>query len=278
MRFLRLTVPVLAIALVVAGLVIAVPSSGDTPDYYVALGDSLSQGYQPGLGDTNQGYVDDLYATLRAQDPNLALVKLGCSGETTTTMINGGICSYSAGSQLNAAVAFLQANSAKVKYLTLDIGANDVDGCASGGSIDPVCVASGLQTIGKNLVTILGALDSADGRKPLAVGMTYYDPFLAEWRTGLTGQVVATASVPLANSLDTELAAEFTLYGLRTADVGSAFKTDAFVPQVSTSYGTLPTNVAYICNYTYMCSPSNIHANPPGYQLIANVFAKSISG
>ena len=276
MRILRFALPVLMLA----GLVTAVPSfatSTPTPSYYLALGDSLSQGYQPGLGNTTQGYVDDLYDTLKVNQPDLQLDKLGCSGETTGTMINGGVCTYPEGSQLKAAVAFLASHKGEVKYLTLDIGANDVDNCAVGGSINTSCVAAGLQTIGKNLVTILGAITSADGRTPLSVGMTYYDPFLASYLTGTSGKEVATLSVGLAAALNTELSVEFSLYGLHTADVSGAFQTGTFAPQVNTPpYGKLPTNVHNICTFTYMCSLSNIHANPAGYALIASVFSRYI--
>src|SRR5207237_3394133 len=81
------------------------------PVYYLALGDSLSRGIQPSqtgvLVETNQGYVDDLYAYYRARHAELRLAKLGCSGETTATMITGGVCSYPLGSQLTEAVQFL---------------------------------------------------------------------------------------------------------------------------------------------------------------------------
>ena len=72
--------------------------------YYLALGDSLSQGVQPDAAgtsvETGQGYADQLYAMLRPSQPTLQLVKLGCPGETTATMIHGGICHYPGGSQL----------------------------------------------------------------------------------------------------------------------------------------------------------------------------------
>ncbi|MEU5878812.1 hypothetical protein [Spirillospora sp. NPDC047279] len=48
-------------------------------------------GAQPGQG-PDEGYTDVLYAALKQRDPHLRLVKLGCGGETTTTMLNGGIC------------------------------------------------------------------------------------------------------------------------------------------------------------------------------------------
>ena len=106
------------------------------PHYYVSLGDSLAAGYQPDVNaNTRYAYTDQLYAKLKKTDPKLVHIKLGCSGETTGTMVNGGICSYpGATSQLDAAVKFLRAHHGEVRYVTLDIGANNVDGCLAGGT------------------------------------------------------------------------------------------------------------------------------------------------
>jgi len=282
-RIRRVLLPVVMALGLAATAVVGAPASGaDEPHYYLALGDSLSRGYMPGFGDTDQGYVDDAYAALHASDPSLELVKLGCSGETTTTMINGGKCldRYPVGtSQLDAAAAFLRDHPGAVKYMTLDIGANDVDGCASGGSIDAACVTQGLVTIAQNLTTILSRLhDAAGGQQPRRVGMTYYDPFLASWLTGVQGQLIAIASVPLLETLNTTEAALYLLYGWRVADVGAAFHSADFLTHRTVDgYGSLPTNVAYICQYTYMCSLQNIHANVAGYQLIADVFVRRLT-
>ena len=62
MRLPRITSLALA-AVATAGLATAGPASADTTHYYVAFGDSLSVGYQPGQGNTTQGYVDDLYVS-----------------------------------------------------------------------------------------------------------------------------------------------------------------------------------------------------------------------
>jgi lysophospholipase L1-like esterase len=273
----------IVVAVVSLGVSVAfVPAGGadPAPHYYVSLGDSLSRGYMPGAGDTDQGYADDLFATLQARDPSLQLVKLGCSGETTGTMITGGKCTdrYPVGtSQLAVAEQFLRNHRGQVTYLTLDIGANDVDGCASAGSIDPVCVTKGLVTIAQNLNTILAGLTQASGRLPRSIGMNYYDPFLQQWLNGPQGQVVAAASVTLLEALNTAESTEYVLYGWRVADVATAFHTLDFInKRPAPPYGLLPQNVAYICNYTFMCSQQNIHANAAGYQLIANAFAKHI--
>jgi lysophospholipase L1-like esterase len=281
---LRRVLSSVVVALIAAGAAVAIvpaASADASPHYYVSLGDSLARGYMPGPGDTDQGYADDLFATLHAKDPSLVLVKLGCSGETTTSMVDGGKCTdrYPVGtSQLDVAEQFLRDHAGAVRYLTLDIGANDVAGCAAGGSIDAVCVTQGVVTIIKNLQTILDGLVAADGKLPKSVGMTYYDPFLASWLTGTQGKVVAVASVALLAAVN---AAESLLYvghGFKIADVGTAFHSIDFLTQRSVpGYGTLPNNVAYICQYTYMCSQQNIHANVAGYQLIANVFAKQLA-
>jgi lysophospholipase L1-like esterase len=269
-----------ALALVtVVGLAPGI-AAADTTHYYLALGDSLSRGYMPGVGDTEHGYADDLYATLYASDPTLQLTKLGCSGETTGTMINGGECvdRYPVGtSQLAAAEQFLHDHAGQVTYVTLDIGANDVDNCATNGSIDPVCVTQGLLTIVGNLNTILTGLQAAAGPVPVKIGMNYYDPFLAQWLTGTQGKAVALASVALLEALNVAEQTLYVLHGFKIADVALAFHSADFLTQRTVApYGKLPTDVAFICQYTFMCSQSNIHATAAGYQLIADAFRKRV--
>ncbi|HET6166399.1 MAG TPA: SGNH/GDSL hydrolase family protein [Marmoricola sp.] len=270
----------LAAGLVAVATAVIVPvsqSGAVTPHYYVSLGDSLSRGYMPGAGDTNQGYADVLYARLKLSDPSLQLVKLGCSGETTTTMIEGGKCTdrYPVGtSQLDVAEQFLKDHHGQVTHLTIDIGANDVAGCAEGGSIDYTCVAQGTTTITANLQTILDGITAADGKLPKSIGMNYYDPFLASWLGGTSGQLVAAASVTLLVAINAIETLEYGEHGFRTADVATAFHTSDFGhKRFVAGYGTLPLNVAYICQYTYMCSQDNIHPTAQGYRIIANAFA-----
>ena len=124
--------------------------------YYLALGDSLAIGWQPtGFGTgapSDQGYVDQLYAQLQQQDANLRLQKLGCSGETTTTMIEGGICSYPRGSQLAQAVAFLRTH--RVALVTLNIGGDNILHCISLAGVDRRCVLEGIIAAAVGLLRI----------------------------------------------------------------------------------------------------------------------------
>jgi lysophospholipase L1-like esterase len=266
------TVLVVLVATVLTGQS-AASAAVPGPTYYVALGDSLSKGYMPPAGDSDQGYVDQLYARLHQQQPQLQLVKLGCSGETTTTMRTGGICTYAgAGSQLAAAVAFLRAHRGAVKYLTIDIGANDIDGCVTNGALDQACVGRGVLSIAGNLFGILSALRQAGGFGPQYAGMTYYDPFLAAWLLGPAGQDLARQSVQITNLVNGLETFEYRLFGLRVADVSGAFQTNNFT-EIPFNGATVPTNVALICAWTFMCAQNNIHPNVTGYGVIAQAFA-----
>src|SRR2546430_2634462 len=120
----------------VAALADAPAASGGNAavHYYLSLGDSLAAGEQPtlplGQNFGDEGYADQLYASEQARIANLKLVKLGCGGETTASMISAvptvtvpGIgpvpyegrgdhffCRFPHGSQLAEAVSFLHAH------------------------------------------------------------------------------------------------------------------------------------------------------------------------
>jgi lysophospholipase L1-like esterase len=282
MRLLRLGALALVSTLAVTQPAAAIGpgSSGDhAPIYYLSLGDSLAAGVQP-IGDpanlyrTDEGYADQLYAMARESYPNLRLVKLGCPGETTATMIDGGICAYKHGSQLDEAVAFLHAHGKFVAFVSIDIGSNDFP-CQTGLS----CLPPGAATIAQNLPTILGALRGAARPETPIVGATIYDPFLAYWLTGPEGQALAQLSVAAAivplNGLLTKIYSEA---GMLVADVQGAFSTTDFATMVPMPpFGLVPLNVVRLCQWTWVCAPQPLgpdnHANAAGYRAIAEAFA-----
>ena len=57
--------------------------------YYLALGDSIAYGFQPGKGGSaaafDTGYVDLFAARLRKLSPKIAVVNYGCPGESSVT-------------------------------------------------------------------------------------------------------------------------------------------------------------------------------------------------
>ena len=255
--------------------------------FYLSLGDSLAQGVQPNAQgvsvETNQGYPDQLFTALHLGNPTLKLVKLGCPGETTVTMINGGICkSYSTGSQLKQAVAFLAQHRGHVQLVTIDIGANDLNPCLALPTINKIaaCLVKVFPLIQANLEKIMNALTTASGSGPVPpiIGMTYYDPELANWLKGTpAAKQLAQASIALAQGFGNLLSGVYMHFGAKVADVFKTFHTPEFTARVTLpAFGRVPKAVGYICSYTWMCAAPpvgpNIHANQRGYGVIANTF------
>ncbi len=260
-----------------------------SPRYYLALGDSLSVGVQPDADGaslpTSDGYPNRLYAVLHRRDRELRLVKLGCSGETTGTMIHGGICSYPAGSQLAQAESFLRSHRGHVALITIDIGANDPNSCVLGvRSLDkvPSCLSSSISHTAGNLDTILAGLRHAGGSHVPIIGMSYYVPELAGWLAGMPGKVVAVLAERLTAGYNDLLSHVYRQYGARVANVFGAFHSADFGSHVRLpGRGTVPQNVATLCQWTWACAGAprgpNEHANDAGYDAIAKQFLLAYS-
>ena len=275
--------------------------------FYLSLGDSLAQGVQPTTAgndvSTSRGYPDLLAARLRDRLPRLRLVKLGCAGETTVTMIHGGICTYPAGSQLAQAVKFLRSHHGRTALVTIDIGGNDPNSCVlnqSPAAILP-CLSSRIPQTGRNLSAIMARLRSAAGPRVAIVGMTYYVPELGLWQNGQTGRRIAILVGAIAAGANQMLTARYHHYGARVADVFAAFHTEDFGNRArmanhggqasrrragnasrAASPAFVPPNVAAICTLTWMCAHPprgpNEHANNAGYRIIARAFWRAIRG
>jgi lysophospholipase L1-like esterase len=254
------------------------------PSYYLSLGDSLAVGVQPdGAGHslpTQDGYADQLYDRLVRTDDTLELVKLGCSGENTTTMLRGGVCGYQGGSQVAAAVAFLAAHPGRVRLVTLDIGANDLNHCAQDAQqVDLMCAVDGLTSIGTNLPALLDMIRAVASRVPV-LAMNYYDPFLYAWLMGPSGPRTAIGTVALIAGVNKQLEDSYRAYGVKVVSVQDAYSTTDLMRQVDTEYGRVPVAVARICAWTWMCAKApygpNIHANREGYRVIAETFYQAI--
>ena len=269
-----------AVAAVALGLLggPAAASSDESTTYYLALGDSLAAGYQPVSPlERTDGYVWQLHDKLRAADPKLSLENLGCGGETTATLLNGGICDYPGGdSQLSAAERFLHAHKDKVTLITIDIGGNDLNRCARGGTIDPACVQSALVALSANLTEIMTRLRAVAPQTPI-VGMTYYNPYLAAWLAGPAGKALAQQSIQVSAVFNSILNAVYTAASARVADVAGAFSSTDMATQVPLpGVGQVPLAVARICMWTWMCAKSDIHATTSGYAVIADAYLAQV--
>ena len=290
-RITRRPSPSIVISLIALSLA-AVAGSADAAvkaTYYVSLGDSLAQGYQPIGGPRtfnvlpihgyDQGYADQLLKLERNSHPQLQLVKFGCGGESSVSMLHGsqfpdvaascGPPSFYAarypngGTQLSEATAFLEAHSGSVAFITIDLGANDLLGPSGVGPIFP------------NLLLILAELRGAAGPGVPIIGMNYYDAFAPQaWSEGgLPGLEAQVADLVAFNDM---LEGAYAIAGDPVADVESAFSVTDF-----TLVDGTPLNVLRECQWTWICtSPPlgpDIHANSEGYGVIAQAFADRLT-
>ena len=229
--------------------------------HYLALGDSLAYGFQPN-DDHTHGYVDDLFTALQSQGVT-SHVNLGCPGETTSTFISGGKCSYPLKSQLAAALADLhQVPTGLASLVTLDIGANDMLGHMNINVQNKVCTVdmnlfrTDLQTMDQNLTqTILPQLhaaliDNSGQSTGNLVLLNYYDPF----------QNTCPNTLLPIQTLNEHLAHDMQGFGT-LVDIFGAF-------------GGSTTPNTNLCSYTWMCSAPplgpDMHPTTKGYQVIEN--------
>jgi lysophospholipase L1-like esterase len=249
----------------------AVASAGSKATYYLSLGDSLAQGFQPIGGPLksgsappgyNHGYADELFKLTRERYEQLQEVKLGCGGETTTTLrFGGGFCIYEEGSQLAAAAAFLRKHGQDVAFVTIDIGGNDL---LSGG---------GVLEIAANLPMIIDMLQDAAAPGVQIVAMNYYDPFVAPVWFGTQSVAALQTEIASIVAFNDFLEGIYGAFGVEVADVESAFS----LTDVTIQPSGLPLNVQRACEWTWMCSDGDIHPNNDGHGVIANTFAVELA-
>ncbi|MGO8951528.1 MAG: SGNH/GDSL hydrolase family protein [Ktedonobacterales bacterium] len=269
------TLVVLAILLIAAlvGIDLLVlnrnnPVQALTPHYYMALGDSLSFGYQPNL-DFSSGFADDIYNYLRPANVT-SLENYACAGEKTDTMIHGGCPgsilhkgSYT-GPQLQAAIDFLKAerNFGRVSPITLEIGSNDVipdwneSTCSPNSNADADLAqmdANLTQVILPQLLDALGAGHKANNGDLHM--LNYYNPYAKE----------CPGSAPFIHMLNDHLAADAAKFRIPVVDVYAAFGGDSGM-------------ASHICDYTWICSQfHDVHPTNLGYQIIAKAVENTLA-
>jgi lysophospholipase L1-like esterase len=237
------------------------PAHALAPHYYMALGDSLSFGYQPNL-DFTSGFADDIFNDLRQANVT-GVVNDACAGETTSTMIHGGCIGSIAhhgsyiGPQLQAAVDFLKddRNHGRVSPITLEIGSNDVlpDWILATCSASSTAAAD-LARMDSNLTQVilpelLGALGAGTNATNGDLHMlNYYNPYAKE----------CPESAPFVHMVNDHLQADAAQFRVSVVDVYSAFGGDAGM-------------ASHICDYTWICDSRfhDIHPTNQGYQVIA---------
>lgn len=263
----------------------AAQAGGGGSVFYLSLGDSLAAGFQPN-GVTGKGYVDDLWRSIQQRIPALRLRNVACPGETSGSLITGNhsLCEYAAGSQLDAAVSFLEAHPGQVAFITISVGANDlVNRCLDdNGLFDRACALDQRPRLRARVAHIVDALRAAAGHGVPIVGMKYYDPFLGFWGLVPGGRALARASLHAFTAMNTGLVTAYKNAGVAVADAGATFRIHDFEHTVVVpGRGRLPVNVALACGWTWFCTPKfagDPHANNTGYRKIARTFERKLQG
>ena len=258
-------------------------TAAKSPTYYVSLGDSYSVGFQPNAGAT-PGYT--VYV---ANKTHLTLVNFGCSGATTTSILDrvgcpdvlphiaGGV-TYPTTTQIAAAEAFLTAHHGHIGLITVSIGGNDVLACAGKPNVAG-CVATATDNIKTNVTALAAELRAAAGPKVPIIGSTYPDVILGlyVYPTNPGGAAAVNLAklsvVAFKGIVNPALVKAYALSKGKLVDVTAA--TGAYIPLTKTvdsqTYGVIPVAVAGVCTYSWFCAKGNIHATTPGYTLIGKL-------
>ena len=281
---------IVVVGVIVAGMPASVAGGNATArggrDFYVALGDSLAAGYQPGRGETTKGYVDDLWREYAEQIEGLGLRNLGCPGETSASMITGdrSPCYSTGSSQLDAAVAFIENHPGQIAFITMDIGTNDIfERCLDDmGFLPRSCVRHVLPDVKARLSDIFDALSAAAGSGVPIVSMTYHDPLLGLWGLVPGGRVAARVSLRSMVAANEAFEATYEDSGVAVADVAKTFRIENWSDTVVVAgRGPIPVNVALTCRWTWFCSRKffgDPHPNQTGYARIAHTFSRELQG
>jgi len=279
-RFPKLLGAVVVVAMlaittgVAAGPASAISQSNSNPNNYLALGDSVSFGYNPLLvapGVSPTVFVGFPQLASDLFRPRLKVFNASCPGETSTSLITGsrpdnGCQDYRqyigalhvaySGSQLSYAESYVKANP-RTGLVTMMIGANDLfllsDSCASSPNPD-ACIFAGLPalltTLSTNLTTVYTALRQ-DGFKGTFVAVTYYSTNYSDPLT--TGAVGA---------IDNTLASVTRGFGGKVADGFGEFQAAA------AAYGGDSCAAGLLIRLTP--TTCNVHPTQAGAALLAN--------
>jgi lysophospholipase L1-like esterase len=228
--------------------------------YYLALGDSIAYGFQPGKGTRpsafDTGYVDLFAARLRKLSPKIQVVNYGCPGESTVTFARGG-CDWLAqgmklhdafrGPQLEAALSFLRAHSGDVSPITLTLWGNDLLPLSQKGKRAPKAIASFASRFDPILKRLRAAAPSAE---IIVTGAWNPEADRLE------------QAEPPYRSLDAAIARAAAASRARVANTFAVFNPP----------GTVRAQKARLCKLTFFCSKGDPHPTDAGYRAMAGAF------
>jgi GDSL-like Lipase/Acylhydrolase family len=177
--------------------------------------------------------------------------------------------------RLAEALSFLERHRSTV-LVTVDLGFNNLRPCLPrgrvDGQIDEGCVDQSLATIKQQLAEILNRLRAAGPPDMDIVGISHYDPLLADYLRRGAPRTFALQSLDVISRLNDTLRSTYMDAGVPMADVAAAFDLPDRGAAVS-GLGNVPEDVARTCTLTWMCNPPPLGPNPhpddAGYEAIA---------
>jgi lysophospholipase L1-like esterase len=227
--------------------------------YYLALGDSMTYGFQPDKAPGarpsafDTGYVDVFASRLRKLSPKIRVVNYGCPGESTVTFTRGGCVGLAdgfklhdpfRGPQLKAALSVLRAHAGQVSPITLTLW---------GGDLAP------LSAKGKRASSAIASFASR------------FDAILEQLRAAApTAEIIVTGAW---NPEADRLAQTTPLYRkLDAAIVRAAARSQARVANMFAAFnpGSVRVQKARLCALTFYCSKGDPHPTDAGYRAMAD--------
>jgi lysophospholipase L1-like esterase len=256
-------------------------------DFYLAVGASTSLGYQPmGIKGgrehaTTTGYANDLVSIEAKRAIALDLYQIGCPGETFTSMLSAiDHCYPSSDGQLAHATQFLRSHRNATGLVTIDLGFNDVRACLTRPAINQACANEGLSAVRASIPRVLSALQASSGPHVHFVGLLVDDPFLGHYLKGANGRLDAAQTLQTMNTLNEILRANYAAAKIPVADVAAVFKSDNQTLVPLTGFGSVPTNVATVCELTWICNAApwgpDDHPNNAGHLAIAKAIVAAL--
>jgi lysophospholipase L1-like esterase len=234
--------------------------------YYLALGDSMAYGYQPGkaapgarASTFDKGYVTLLAARLRTLAAKLEVVDYGCPGESTETFRRGGcpglrdgfeLHDTFHGSQLGAAEAFLRAHRGQVSPITITLWGAELAPLSGLGKRAPRAIAS-FET---RFAAILARLRAAAPTAEIIVSGAW-NP-----EADRLPQVEA-----LYRSVDAAIARAASASRARVANMFTALN----------GRGNAKAQQARLCSLTFYCAKGDPHPTDAGYRAMADAFMRA---
>jgi lysophospholipase L1-like esterase len=237
--------------------------------YYLALGDSITYGFQPNKPKAapasafDSGYVDLFAARLHKLSPKIQVVNYGCPGESTRTFTVGGcpgrgdvkaLHNAFKGVQLDAALAFLRAHPGQVGPITLSLFGNDwfpvvFEQCKGKLTCIRKHAPSEVTSFGSRLTSILRRLRAAAPKTEIIVtGAWNIDPDSLEQLR------------PVYLSFNLAIARAAATSRSRFADTLPVFN----------PIGSPRALKARLCALSFICSKGDPHPTDAGYRAIAD--------